>query len=68
MTDPRLALVLALLALPGCAHPASLCAPFTGICADGLPVRTLVDPQCPRGDCGYSCLPDRWLLTPAEDP
>jgi len=36
-------------------------------CADGLPIEILQDPACPPdGVCGYSCLPGRWGLLPAE--
>jgi len=36
--------------------------PLRRICADGWPIRILTDKTCPDGICGYSCLPDRWLV------
>jgi hypothetical protein len=29
-------------------------------CLDGLPVRLLLDRDCPDGICGYTCRPGRW--------
>jgi hypothetical protein len=52
-------LALVLLTSAACAargiHP-----PLTGLCFDGQPMQVLVDPQCPGGVCGFSCLPNRW--------
>jgi hypothetical protein len=34
-------------------------------CADGLPVRILIDVGCPPdGVCGYTCAPGRWAGEP----
>jgi hypothetical protein len=33
-------------------------------CADGLPVRLLIDVACREGVCGYTCAPDRWRQDP----
>jgi hypothetical protein len=31
-------------------------------CADGLPAKLFQDPRCPpRGICGFTCAPDRWI-------
>jgi len=42
--------------------PGRVCAPLNGVCRDGLPVRLLVNPSCPDGLCGFSCLPGRWTI------
>jgi hypothetical protein len=34
--------------------------PATWLCADGRPVRVLVDLGCAMGVCGWTCAPDRW--------
>jgi hypothetical protein len=54
---------LALLVLSGCCLRHVRLRIFPP-CADGLPVKLLLDPACPPdGVCGYSCLPDRWKET-----
>jgi hypothetical protein len=30
------------------------------VCADGWPVKLLLDPHCDEGVCGWTCAPDRW--------
>jgi hypothetical protein len=68
MTDRALALVLLLVACSGCAARRRICAPISDLCFDGLPVKWLANAQCPRGSCGFSCLPDRWTGTTSEEP
>lgn len=37
-------------------------------CADGLPVRLLLDEACPPdGVCGYTCAPGRWRPAARDD-
>lgn len=61
MTSRELLVVLGLAgALSGCAVLPLWRAPR--VCVDGDPPRPLVHPSCPRGLCGYSCLPGRWRL------
>jgi len=34
--------------------------PARRMCPDGWPVKLLLDKECPRGVCGWSCVPGRW--------
>jgi hypothetical protein len=34
--------------------------PLRRTCADGWPIKVLIDQACTGGICGYTCAPDRW--------
>lgn len=60
-----LLLLLILAALPGCRLKRPFNITITPQCADGLPVRMLIDVACPPdGVCGFTCAPRRWELLP----
>jgi len=61
----RVIALLLLAALPGCALRKPFNITITPICADGLPVKLLIDQACPPdGVCGYTCAPNRWEAAP----
>jgi hypothetical protein len=54
--------LLVALCLTGCAGPLHVLPPrVPRACPDGAPPKLHQDPACGRA-CGYSCLPDRWIV------
>ena len=43
---------------------AAVLRPSPIVCADGYPVKILISQTCTDGICGWSCLPNRWSVTP----
>ena len=63
MKRKRLSLFLAIVISSSCAGRSLPRVRIVPHCADGLPVKILLDQRCPPdGICGYTCDPDRWII------